>query len=143
MKVILPGEMGIVYGDEIGTFAVGSGCRGYLVYDQSNNLGGVAHVDFADQDVVAVNDLIVELYRMGARELAVGATRNADIDAILAVLGIQCMSTCLPSPEFAFDSTNRAIKACLSLDDKQYAYESRKDVLKSRIRRGDHELLWV
>lgn len=45
VKVILPGEMGVIESGQIGTFAVGSGCRGYLVFDRSKPLAGVAHVD--------------------------------------------------------------------------------------------------
>lgn len=40
VKVILPGEMGMSNGGQIGTFAVGSGCRGYLAYDQESAMGG-------------------------------------------------------------------------------------------------------
>jgi hypothetical protein len=40
VKVILPGEMGMSSGGQIGTFAVGSGCRGYLVYDNDSAMGG-------------------------------------------------------------------------------------------------------
>lgn len=92
MKVILPGEMGVVHEDQIGTFAVGSGCRGYLILDEWKPLAGVAHVDsdsrYPDvQDAIAVYDLINALLGMGARDLLVRSTRNADLDQVLGQLG--------------------------------------------------------
>lgn len=143
VKVILPGEMGMSNGGQIGTFAVGSGCRGYLAYDQESAMGGVAHVDFSDQDAVAVNDLVANLYRMGARDVVIGATQNADLRSILDILGITCQSIRLPTPEFVFDTTYRSIDAYMAMADKQSNYESRKSRLKSRIRTDSHELLWV
>jgi hypothetical protein len=89
MKVILPGEMGVVMSDQIGTFAVGSGCRGYLVSDRDRALAGVAHVDSDPniQDPIAVYELINTLLSMGATDLRIRATRNADLDQVLSQLG--------------------------------------------------------
>lgn len=103
----------------------------------------MAHVDFSDQDVVAVNDLIANLYRMGARDVVVGATQNADLYSILDILGITCQSISLPTPEFVFDTSSRSLDAYMAMTDKQSNFESRKSRLKSRIRSGNHELLWV
>lgn len=105
--------------------------------------GGVAHVDFSDQDTVAVNDLVVNLYRMGARDVVIGATQNADLYSILDILGISCQSISLPTPEFVFDTSHRSVDAYMAMADKQSNFESRKNILKSRIRSGSHELLWV
>lgn len=143
VKVILPGEMGMINGGQIGTFAVGSGCRGYLAYDQESAMGGVAHVDFSDQDAVAVNDLVVNLYRMGARDVVIGATHNADLYSILDILGIACQSISLPTPEFVFDTSRRSVTSYMAMADKKCNFESRKNILKCRIHSGSHELLWV
>ena len=149
VKVILPGEMGVVEDGQIGTFAVGSGCRGYLVCDQSRSVAGVAHVDsdyrYPDvQDAIAVYDLINTLLGMGARDLRVRSTRNADLDEVLGQLGGAWLGYCdLPHPEFVFDANSGDITNYMDNNDKRANFEARKSTLKKRSGYQNPPLLWV
>jgi hypothetical protein len=149
VKVILPGEMGVVEDGQIGTFAVGSGCRGYLVYDGLKSMAGVAHVDsdykYPDvQDLAAVYDLIKTLLGMGARDLRVRSTHNADLDQVLGQLGGAWLGySDLPHPEFIYDTQSGNTVSFMDNKDKVVNYEARKSILKKRSGYRNAPLLWV
>ncbi len=93
------------------------------------------------KNVPAVADLLNELAQMGATDLVVGSTANANLLAILNELGANHRTINLPDPEFSFSPTDDTLSNTIGIRDKRSAFAKKKHALNSRMRDGRHKLL--
>jgi hypothetical protein len=141
-KIILPGEYGYSFDGitPIGTFAVGAknGCRGYLVYDPTKKIAGLAHVDMPDLDLPIIKEMVGYLSSLQASSLIIGTTPNSKLE--LTVFNLPIIQ--LPTPEFIYYPYSNEITALVPHELKKILHE-RLPRLKERMRKKGNYLIEV